>query len=69
MRCTVICEEPNWIVRCMEEPRLKMLARQHGNRQKRDVSAIGKTLITYVRRAMRESMFQNVPKAGMLFRG
>ena len=53
----------------MEEPRLKMLARQHGNRQKRDVSAIGKTLITYVRRAMRESMFQNVPKAGMLFRG
>jgi hypothetical protein len=29
-RYTVICEEPNWVVRCMEEPRLEMLARQHG---------------------------------------
>jgi ParB family chromosome partitioning protein len=35
----------------MEEPRLEMLARQHGIRQKRDVSAIGKTLIPYLRRA------------------
>jgi hypothetical protein len=50
-RCTVICEEPNWVVRCMEEPRLEMLARQHGIRPKRDDGAIGKTLIAYVRRA------------------
>jgi ParB family chromosome partitioning protein len=35
----------------MEGPRLEMLARQHGIRQKRDDSAIGKTLIAYVRRA------------------
>jgi hypothetical protein len=35
----------------MEEPRLEMLARQHGIRQKRNDSAIGKTLINYVRRA------------------
>jgi ParB family chromosome partitioning protein len=35
----------------MEECRLEILARQHGIRQKRDDSAIGKTLIAYVRRA------------------
>jgi hypothetical protein len=50
-RYTVICEEPNWVVRCMEEPRLEMLARHHGIRRKRNDSGIGKTLIAYVRRA------------------
>jgi ParB family chromosome partitioning protein len=34
----------------MEEPRLKMLARQHGIRQKRDDGGIGKTLAAYIRR-------------------
>jgi ParB family transcriptional regulator, chromosome partitioning protein len=35
----------------MEEPRLEMLARQDGIRQKRDDSAIGKMVIAHVRRA------------------
>ena len=39
------------LVSLMDEPRLEMLARQHGIRQKRDDGGIGKTLISYVRRA------------------
>ena len=35
----------------MEEPRLEMLARQHGIRQKRDDGGIGRTLAAYIRRA------------------
>jgi len=35
----------------MEEPRLEMLARQHGIRQMRDDGGIGKTLAAYIRRA------------------
>jgi ParB family chromosome partitioning protein len=44
----------------MEEPRPEMLARQHGIRQKRNDSAIGKTLIAHVRRA---DEGDSVPKA------
>jgi ParB family transcriptional regulator, chromosome partitioning protein len=39
------------LVSLMEEPRLEMLARQHGIRQKRDDGEIGKTLAAYIRRA------------------
>src|SRR6202012_6119889 len=39
------------LVSLMEEPRLEMLARQHGIRQKRDDGGIGKTLAAYIRRA------------------
>ena len=39
------------LVSLMEEPRLDMLARQHGIRQKRDDGGIGKTLAAYIRRA------------------
>ncbi len=39
------------LVSLMEEPRLEMLARQHGIRQKRDDGGIGKTLTAYIRRA------------------
>ena len=39
------------LVSFMEEPRLEMLARQHGIRQKRDDGGIGKTLASYIRRA------------------
>ena len=39
------------LVALMEEPRLEMLARQHGIRQKRDDGGIGKTLAAYIRRA------------------
>jgi ParB family chromosome partitioning protein len=44
----------------MEEPRLEMLARQHGIRQKRGDSTIDKTLIGYVRRADERN---SIPKA------
>jgi hypothetical protein len=59
-RYTVICEEPNWVVRGMEEPRLEMPVRPHGIRRKRNDSGIGKTLIAYVRRADEGT---NVPEA------
>ena len=39
------------LVSLMEEPRLEMLARQHGIRQKRNDGGIGKTLAAYIRRA------------------
>ena len=39
------------LVSLMEVPRLEMLARQHGIRQKRDDGGIGKTLVAYIRRA------------------
>jgi ParB family chromosome partitioning protein len=39
------------LVSLMDEPRLEMLARQHGIRQKRDDGGIGKTLAAYIRRA------------------
>ena len=39
------------LVSLMEEPRLEMLARQHGIRQKRDDGGMGKTLAAYIRRA------------------
>ena len=39
------------LVSLMDEPRLEMLARQHGIRQKRDDGGIGKTLAAFLRRA------------------
>jgi ParB family chromosome partitioning protein len=39
------------LVSLTDEPRLEMLARQHGIRQKRDDGGIGKTLAAYIRRA------------------
>ena len=39
------------LVSLMDEPRLEMLARQHGIRQKRDDGGVGKTLATFLRRA------------------
>jgi hypothetical protein len=40
------------LVSLMEEPRLKMLPRQHGIRQKRDDGGIGKSFAAYIRRAV-----------------
>ena len=39
------------LVSLMDEPRVEMLARQHGIRQKRDDGGIGKTLAAFLRRA------------------
>jgi ParB family transcriptional regulator, chromosome partitioning protein len=54
------------LVALMEEPRLEMLARQHGIRQKRDDGGIGKTLAAYIRRADEGTLSRLLVEASIL---
>ena len=50
----------------MDESRVKMLARQHGIRQKRDDGGIGKTLTAFVRRADEGTLSRLMVEASIL---
>jgi ParB family chromosome partitioning protein len=54
------------LVSLMEEPRLEMLARQHGIRQKRDDGGISKTLAAFIRRADEGTLTRLVVQASIL---
>ena len=54
------------LVSLMEEPRLEMLARQHGIRQRRDDGGIGKTLAAYIRRADEGTLSRLLVETGVL---
>src|SRR5580698_4676816 len=54
------------LVSLMDEPRLEMLARQHGIRQKRDDGGIGKTLAAYIRRADEGTLSRLLVEASIL---
>ena len=54
------------LVSLMEEPRLEMLARQHGIRQRRDDGGIGKTLAAYIRRADEGTLSRLLVETGIL---
>jgi|SRR5271165_5549717 len=54
------------LVSLLEEPRLEMLARQHGIRQKRDDGGIAKTLAAYLRRADESTLGRAVVQSVIL---
>jgi ParB family transcriptional regulator, chromosome partitioning protein len=54
------------LVGLLEEPRLAMLARQHGIRQKRDDGGIAKTLAAYLRRADEGALGRAVIESAIL---
>ena len=54
------------LVSVMDENRVKMLARQHGIRQKRDDGGIGKTLSAFVRRADEGTLSRLLVEASIL---
>ena len=54
------------LVSLMDEPRLEMLARQHGIRQKRDDGGVGKTLATFLRRADESTLSRLLVQTGIL---
>ena len=54
------------LVSLLEEPRLEMLARQHGIRQKRDDGGIAKTFAAYIRRADESTLCRAVVESAIL---
>jgi ParB family chromosome partitioning protein len=54
------------LVSLLEEPRLAMLARQHGIREKRDDGGIAKTLAAYVRRADEGALGRTLVESAVL---